>query len=96
MSTHIKGFIPDVDTEYQRHKKVLLACLEAEVDLPKQTAKYFNSEFGYLRLLEEKLEVELIEGVHYLKYNGDMTAGFDVDLLALPKGVTKLRFYNSY
>ena len=96
MSTHIQGFIPDTDAAYQKHKKVLLVCAEAGVSLPKETTDYFGSEFPSEYLLEEKLSVDLKEGVHYAVYHDDYSAGFDVDLSKLPKGVTKLRFYNSY
>lgn len=96
MSTHIQGFIPDTDATYQRHKKVLIVCLEADVQLPKETAEYFGSTSAYESLLDEKLEIELKKGVHYEDYSEDMTQGFEVDLTKLPRGVTKLRFTNSW
>lgn len=96
MSSHIQGFIPDTDSNYLRHKKVLLVCLEANVELPKETAEYFGSKSPDKYLLEEKLGVRLEMGVHYEKYSADMTDGFEVDITKLPQGVTKLRFYNSY
>lgn len=97
MSTKIKGFISDTNVEYQKHKKVFLACKEAGVDLPKQTAEYFGSDnTDEEDLLEGKLEMKLQLGVHYEEYSADMVEGFEVDLTKLPQGVTKLRFYNSY
>jgi hypothetical protein len=96
MSTHITAFIPDTDPEYQRHKKVLLACKEAKVSLPAETAKYFGIYQPDLCLLEEKLQVKLIKGTHYEEYNAEMEQGFEVDLDKLPQGVTKIRFYNSF
>ena len=96
MSTHITAFIPDNDPEYQRQKKVLLACHEAKVSLPAETAKYFGVYHPDLYLLEEKLQVKLEKGVHYKEYNADMEQGFEIDLDKLPKGVTKVRFYNSF
>lgn len=96
MSTHIRGFIPDTDPEYQKHKKVLLVCDEADVELPRETAEYFGSKYPDPEILEEKLEVELVEGQHYEEYRAEMSEGFEVDLTKLPKGVTKIRFYNSY
>ena len=96
MSTHIEAFIPDTDPDYQRHKKVLLACADADVSLPKETADYFGEEGPEEYLLDEKLEQELKEGVHYSKWHKNSSAGFEVDLTKLPKGVTKLRFYNSW
>jgi hypothetical protein len=96
MSTHIEGFIPDTDAEFQRHKKVLLVCAEANVTLPPETAKYFGSKYSDESLLDEKLNVMLEDGVHYTQYRDSGCSGFEVDLTRLPKGVTKLRFYNSY
>ncbi len=96
MSSHIQAFIPDTDATYQKHKKVLLVCLEAGVGLPKETAEYFGSSEPEEYLLDEKLSVTLKLGKHYEEYNAEMCEGFEVDLTKLPKGITKLRFYNSY
>lgn len=97
MSTHIEAFTPDSDPEYQKHKKVLLACIEADVFLPKQTAEYFGVEIlPSIDLLEDKLSVALKEGEHFKNWNDESSAGFEVDLTKLPKGITKLRFYNNW
>lgn len=97
MSTHIKAFIPDTDPEYLRHKKVLDVCREQNVYLPAQTAEYFGgSTIPYWGMEDEKLEVKLKEDVHYTHYSEDSIDGFEVDLTKLPKGVTKLRFYNNW
>lgn len=96
MSTHIKGFILDTDPEYQKHKEVLLFCHKAEVSLPSETAAYFGIQFPQPYILEEKLEMQLEKGVHYEGWREDGSGGFEVDLTKLPKGVTKLRFYNSW
>ena len=48
------------------------------------------------RVLDEKLQVELTEGVHYNDWADESSVGYEVDLLRLPKGVTKLRFYNNW
>lgn len=98
MSTHIKAFASNDSTEYQKHKKILLLCIESEVSLPKETAIFFDCTDGYLNedLLEKSLEIELVRGKHYFEYSEDMEQGYEVDLSKLPKNVTKLRFYNSY
>lgn len=92
MSSYIQAFIPDTDATYQKHKKILLVCEEAGVQLPKETAEYFGTTDAAKYVLEEKLSVELKKGVHYAEYLEDMTQGFEVDLTKLPQGVTKLRF----
>lgn len=96
MSTYIEAFIPDTDPIYQRHKSVLLACTAANVSLPKETAEYFGEDWPETYLLDNKLEVQLEEGVHYEHYQVDTSIGFTVDLTKLPQGVTKLKFYNSW
>lgn len=96
MSTFLKAFIPDTDKTFQKHKKILLACLEADVELPKSTAEYFGEEYPEEYLLDDKLEVELKEGVHYNNYADDESEGYEIELNKLPEGVTKIRFYNSW
>ncbi len=96
MSTIIQGFIPDTDETYQKHKKVLLACNEADVSLPTETADYFGYNYPELCALEEKLEFKLIKGVHYSDFNENMVEGFEIDIRNLPKSISKIRFYNSY
>ena len=96
MSTSIQAFIPDTDEAYNKHKKVLLACLEADVELPKKTAEYFGSEYAEEYLLEEKLEIDLEEGKHYNEFSKDSSEGFEIELKNIPEGVTKIRFSNSY
>jgi len=96
MSTHIVAFLPDTDPEYQKHKKVLLACAEAKVDLPKQTAHYFGTDYPEMCVLEEKLETQLELDKHFTEYREDMEDGYEILLENLPKGIAKIRVYNSY
>lgn len=97
LSTHIKAFIPDTDPEFQKHKSVALVCMEAKVSLPAETSNYFNVRHSpYPGMFDEKLAIQLREGEHYEEWRGEASDGFEVDLSKLPKGVTKLRFYNSW
>ena len=97
ISTHIKAFIPDTNPDYQRHRKVALACIEAGVSLPSETKQYFNhNALPTHDMLDGKLEIELIKDIHYEDWADESSQGFEVDLTNLPKGVTKLRFYNSW
>ena len=74
----------------------LIRTLDNGKKLPKETAEYFGSNTAYEGLLDEKLEIELKEGVHYEDWSDESSQGFEVDLTKLPKGVTKLRFYNNW
>lgn len=98
MSTHIEAFIPDTNSEYQKHKEILEMCIKHDVYLPEQTAVYFGQSVPYIGLLDEKLRLELKEGINYTNWSDseEGSQGFEVDLTKLPKGVTKLRFYNNW
>jgi hypothetical protein len=92
MSTYIKAFTPDTDPEYQKHKKLWDICEEMGVSLPKETEEYFKN----CDTPEDKLEIDLEKDVHFEEYEDDSSQGVEVDITKLPKGVTKLRFYNSW
>lgn len=96
MSTHIEAFIPDTDAEFQKHKKVLLACLDANISLPEESEIYFGSKWPDLYLLDEKLKFNLVFKSHYVEYKSGDSDGFEIDLSKLPKSVSKIRFYNSW
>jgi hypothetical protein len=96
LTTNIEAFTPDTDPEFQKHKKILLLCIESDVSLPKETAGYFGSDEPYFSLIDERLSVSLKDGVHYREYQNDSCSGYEVDLKSLPEGVTKLRFRNCW
>lgn len=93
MSTRIIGFISEDNETYRKHKKVLIACVEAGIQkLPEETAAYFNSSYPTLSLIEEKLELEIPKH----KYNGKYSSGFEIFISEIPEGVHKIRFENSW
>jgi len=93
MSTHVVGFISPDNELYQKHLKVLRACIDAEVsELPKETAEYFGCEYPEEYLIEEKLETHV--PVH--EYGADMQEGYEIIVSEIPKGVHTIRFVNSY
>lgn len=97
MSTHIEGFMPDTDPEFQKYKSVALFCMENKVSLPAEVSNYFNVRHEPdTWMFDEKLSIALEEGVHYENWHDESSRGFEVDLTKLPKGVTKLRFYNNW
>lgn len=91
-SYHVVAYVDNKDKIYQKHSKVLIACLEASVDLPKQTAEYFGSSEAYAGLLEEKLEVEIQKHDWTDGYND----GYEIYVKEIPDGAYKIRFYCSY
>ncbi len=96
MDINIMAYMPDTDSEYQKHKRLLLTCLEAEVSLPKETAEYFGADKPSEYILESKLEIRLIKDVHYSEYNNQTLSGFDIHLKTLPKSIDKIRVFNSW
>ncbi len=93
MSTHVTGFISPDNATYKKHAKVLEACIEAGIkELPKETAKFFNSKHPEEYLLEAKLEIKI--PVH--EYSQDMSEGYEIIISELPAEVYKIRFANSY
>ena len=60
MSTHVVGFVSSDDPTYKKHLKVLMACIEADVNnLPKETAEYFGYDHPEECAAEEKLSVDI-------------------------------------
>lgn len=94
MSTHVVGFRTGNDLDYQKHSKVLRACIDAGIKkLPKETANYFGDEYPCESLFEEVLEVN----IPVTKWDdGDMREGYEIKLIDIPLGVETIRFYNSY
>lgn len=95
---YVRAITPETDPEYQKHRKVLDACVTAGVSLPKETREYFNHD-GSLESKEfvgKRLNLSLKEGVHfkkYLEFFDDQIPGVEIDLTKLPKGVEKLQIY---
>ena len=97
MDTYVKGMRSEDDEEYKKMKKVLLACNEAGVKLPEETAKYFGNNIPELNLLEEALEIDIQNAEEELVDDGVSTRqGIVVNIDKLPSGVRKLMFINSY
>lgn len=93
MSTNVVGFVSTENITYQKHAKVLEACIEAGIsELPKETAEFFNSKYPEKYLLEEKLQINL----PIKEYNIEYSSGFEIIVSEIPKEVYKIRFTNSY
>lgn len=93
MSTYVTAFTSPMNTEYQKHSKVLQVCIEAGLTkLPPETAEYFGDDCVDESLLDEKLEITI--KTH--EWSGDMQQGFEVFVKDIPAGVEKIRFVNSY
>ena len=88
MSTHVRAFIAPTDETYLKHKEIWEVCNKNNVSLPEETEAYFNGcDFP-----EDKLETKI--KAH--EWSDNMQRGYEVYIKDLPKGVEKIRFYNSW
>ena len=95
MSTNVTGFRSRDGEEFKKHYKVLQACIEAGVtELPKETADFFGDDTVEEYIVDDFLECSINDCL--TEYSGDMEDGYEIDVKKIPKGVEKIRFYNSY
>ena len=91
MSTHILLLKSKHDLEYKKNLKVLLACQEAGVKLPKEIDEYFGGN-GVDNNPEYPLELDF----EPTKWKGKYKEGYEIDVSKIPSGTKTIRFYNSY
>jgi hypothetical protein len=89
MSTYVQGYRPP-DAKWQKMKAVFDACIEAKLEPPDEVQKFF----GWERPDPSGVEVE----IPHTEYSDRDTLreGIEIDVSQIPKGVTKIRFVNSY
>jgi hypothetical protein len=98
MSTHVYLLRDGVDEKHQRKVRAVQALINAEEDIPQSLLDYFGiydeSEFqadtSGLEVKDNKEHPSISE------WRNDYSEGYEVDLLKLPTGVTKIRFSNSW
>lgn len=88
----VQAFISADDLTYKKHTKVLIACNEADISLPQETAQYFGDDSAEIYLLEEKLMIE----IPIQEWSGDSSNGYEILVKDIPEGVYKIRFYESW
>jgi hypothetical protein len=94
MSTHIIGLVSKDNDLYQKHAKVLIACIEAGVQkLPEETAKFFNEEYAEKYLLDDILKIE----VPYTINKSDFTKMiYEIKVSEIDPKTDIIRFINSW
>lgn len=92
MSTHVTGFRAP-DEKWQAMKKVWDICCETGVEVPDEVVKFFNYETPDELGIKVDLEKE---GVARKWRNEHTSAGYEVDIAALPPNITHVRFENSW
>jgi hypothetical protein len=87
MSTHVIGFRPP-DEKWKKMKSVWDSCEKAGIDPPKEVTEFFND------CEPDPAGVEVEIKTH--PYRAEMVDGYEVKLSELPKGISVIRFFNSY
>jgi hypothetical protein len=87
MSLDVIGFVPP-DEKWLVMKQVYDACKKAGIDRPKEVDAFFNDEAPD----DNGVKIEL----PVTEWHEDMCEGYELDISAIPKHVTKIRFYASY
>jgi hypothetical protein len=93
MSTSVVGFRPP-DEKWNKMKAVWDSCCQAGIEMPDEVQAFFN----YEQPDPKGVEVSLTSGKNpAAKEWGERDAqGYEVDLSRLPKGLTFIRFRNSW
>lgn len=87
MSTRVVGIKPPT-AEYRKMAEVWRTCTEANVPIPRVVSDFFEDTTPD----PAGMEVE----VPCTPYTTEYASGFEVPVKTLPKGVTVIRFYNSW
>jgi hypothetical protein len=90
MSSYAVAFRP-ADEKWLKMKAIYDSCKAAKIDPPDQVTDFFNDEPPDSSGVEIDIR-SIVE--HYT--DGDMEEDLQIDLTKLPKGVTVIRFVNSW
>lgn len=89
MSTHVVAFRPPDET-WRRMKAVYDACETGGIPMPNEVADFFDDEPPD----ESGVEIDINDILK--EWSDESRAGYQLELSKLPKGITVLRFYNSW
>ena len=90
MSTHVVGFKP-ADDKWKKMKAVWDACNAANIDIPRDVAKFFDEQYP-----GDNPGMTVKIGLAVTKWSDGDSCGYEVDVTKLPKDVTVVRFFNSW
>ena len=93
MSIEVSGLISNDNELYKKHAKVLIACVEADVEkLPAETAMFFNEEYADENLLEGVLKID----VPFQKRNTDSSVIHEIKVSEIDPKTDIIRFIQSW
>ncbi len=90
MSTHVVGFrLPD--EKWHKMKLVWDTCRSLGIQIPEEIHEFFGwDEPDSLGIMVD------LDKVCRKWSDGDMREGLELDVAKIPKGLSYIRFYNSY
>jgi hypothetical protein len=88
MSTHVTGFAPP-DEQWQKMKAIWDACGAAQIPVPGEVEEFFGGE------APDPAGVEVDLPLREWQEDG-ASAGYELDVAAIPPQVKTIRFYNSW
>lgn len=87
MSTHVVGFRAP-DEEWTKMKAIWDACEVAKVSVPEEVERYFGGESPDPSGVEIEIEAH--------EWSNEYAEGYEINVADIPKGLTSIRFYNSW
>lgn len=87
MSTRVTGFAP-AGEDWQKMKAAWDACTAAQVPVPREVGEFFGGESPDPAGVEIEIPAR--------EYHGDMEAGYEIDVSAIPPQATIIRFINAW
>lgn len=91
MSTWVCGFRAP-DERWRTMKNVWEACESAGIDRPKEVEDFFDGEPPD----DSGVKVNIKNTLAVREYTDDSSQGYEIFLDKLPKGLTSIRFVNSW
>lgn len=100
MSTKVVLLRDENDKDYQNHLKIFNAYEETGMKLPNDIAKYFTESYidhdnCYAKDCDPQYPLTIID-FKATRFNNEVSEGIEIKLKDLPKGVSTIRFVNSW
>jgi len=77
-------------------KAVWDACRTAGIDVPRAVKEFFDRDIEFGEPDPKGMRIDLAKHESVTSWSGDEVEGFEIAIAKLPKGVTHIRFKNSW
>lgn len=83
------------DEQYKKYLKILKACADANVDLPREIIKYFGVEGLCVADAIDEVEKPLKVDAEEIKkaWSNSCYEGWEIEVKQIPKEIKTIRFY---